>query len=96
MQSVSSNAVAQALSGLIKSQNENYGNVTVSSGNYYAFPSILTNKKIIGYNLRYWESASGCFTIQIYHPSETTNQPYLIANNGTYVGNLRVTYYYID
>ncbi len=97
MQSVSSNAVAQQLKlgGFIKYYDVNYGDLTVTANNYIALPEILPNGKIIGFNLKYWSQNSGCFSLQIYHPSATRNVPYFVANNGVTIKSFQVTYYYI-
>ena len=96
MQSVTSNAVARAINGFIKSYDVDYGDITVTSNNYMSLPEILPNKTIIGYNLKHWSQNSGCFSLQIYHPTATRNAPYFIADNGVTITQFRVTYYYID
>ena len=97
MQSVSSNAVAEQLQleGFIKSYEVNYGDVTVSSGNYLELGTILANHTILGHNVKYWFQNTGCFNIMIYHDLPTRNRIFLIANNGVTVKKLNVIFYYI-
>ena len=96
MQSVTSNAVAQQLQieGFIKTYEVDYGTVSVSANNYFGLPNILSDKYILGYNLKYWSANTGVFSLQIYR-AYGTNYPYIIANNGFSVNQLRIIYYYI-
>jgi hypothetical protein len=97
LHAVSSNAVAESLKTLIKTTTINIGNVTVSSNNYALISSnILQGHIILGINITYWESASGCFNVINYtNNSNGRNDIYLLANNGFSVQSLRIKIVYI-
>ena len=94
---VKSGGVYSALSNFIKTKEEIYGAVTISSGvNYYFLGSTLPGKKILGHKLTGWTASTSAFSIEVYAADGTSNNIYIIANSGFSIQNLRILFYYID
>ena len=95
MHSVTSNAVAEKIKGLIKHYDMSVGNKIVSINNYLYLGSILQGKIILGYAIKYWSSNSDCFNI-INYLVNNDNQIYLIAKDGFSINSLQIRFYYLD
>lgn len=96
MQSVSSNAVYNAVNGLIKSVlSDFYEQITIPSTCYLLLQSnVPSGKTIIGFTVERWSTNTGAFSIVPYTLGGGT-QLYIIGNAGTTITNLQVRLFYI-
>lgn len=88
----SSSKIESKVNELIKKSQTTIGNITVGANNYAPVNTgVPVGHTIIGWNVRAWSSNNGGWSVIPY----ADNGAYIVANSGTTITNLSITWFYI-